>query len=197
MLISYRARLAYLAAPKTASTAIEACLRPDSSLVFQGNAHTKHMNVREYDTFVRPMLRHFGHDDIELCAMIRNPVDWARSWFKYRQRDEELPEFSTRGIDFNTFIDALLSDNKPTFTHYIGTQRDFVTNVAGIVSVEHLYRHDDISNLMKFLEERFEKKLEIQPLNVSPKVDAELSPEYRARLEKAFAADFELYESLG
>ena len=95
MLISYRTGLCYLAAPKTGSTAIEDRLRPACNIILQGNPHTKHINVREYRAHVAPMLRQFGAPDIELCAVIREPLDWLGSWFRYRQRPQEEKRFST------------------------------------------------------------------------------------------------------
>lgn len=196
MLISLQAGLAYLAAPKTGSTAIEDQLRPVSSIILQGNAHTKHLNVREYRSLVQPLLDHVHAPKIELCAVMRHPMDWIRSWYRYRQRENENPEFSTRDIEFETFVEGFLQDEKPTYTHYIGNQYDFLRDEDGEVRVDHLFRYDDIAAFHQFLEERFGREFEFKQLNVSPKVDVVISVDAQMRIERAFKADYELYRTL-
>jgi len=198
MLISYRARLCYLAMPKTGSTAIEHRLRPECNIILQGNAHTKHINVREYRQFLQPALEHLNAPDLELCLIVRAPVDWFGSWYKYRQRNVEEPRFSTKGIDFETFVQALLQTGKrPEYTHYIGTQHEFAQDADERVTVPHLFRHDNMPALHDFLQDRFGKTLEFEQLNVSPKGDLKLSAASRAALEAKYAKDFELYERIG
>lgn len=196
MLISYNAGLAYLAAPKTGSTSIEDQLRPVSSIIFQGSAHAKHLNVREYRSFVRPLLDHIHAPNLELCAVMRHPMDWIQSWYRYRQREDERSEFSTRDTDFDAFIDGFLQDEKPQFTHYIGNQVDFLRDEDGEVRIDHLFRYADITAFHRFLGERFGREFEFRQLNVSPNVDVVISAEAQARVERVFQKDYELYRAL-
>ncbi|MSU90635.1 hypothetical protein GE300_13595 [Rhodobacteraceae bacterium 2CG4] len=196
MLISFPARLCYLAGPKTGSTAIEDQLRPVSSVVLQGTAHAKHLNVREYRALLGPLLQHINVPPPDLCAVMRHPMDWIRSWYRYRQRDGESPGMSTRDIDFETFVDGFLADEKPVFTHYIGTQYDFLRDEDGEVRVDHLFRYDDIDAFYRFLGERFQRPFEFRQMNVSPRVDVVISVDAQMRLERAFARDYELYHRL-
>jgi len=197
VLISYRARLGYLAIPKTGTTAIETCLRPECDIVLQGNAHGKHLNIAEYRRFIAPMLTYLGAPRIELCAVMREPLDWMRSWYRYRQRPEEPEASATRGISFETFIAAVLSPEQPTYTHYIGSQAEFLQGAAEAGLALHLFRHDDIGAFHRFLEERFARKLAFERLNVSPRIEAPLSSASARAFERHFSADFDLYNSIG
>ncbi len=196
MLISIPARLCYLAAPKTGSTAIEDQLRPVSSIVLQGTAHAKHLNAREYETLLGPLFEHISVPMPERCAVMRHPMDWIRSWYRYRQRDGESEELSTRDIDFETFVDGFLADERPKFTYYIGSQYDFLRDEDGEVRIEHLFRYDEIEAFHRFLSERFDRPFEFRQMNVSPKVDVVISVDAQIRMERAFAADYELYHRL-
>lgn len=196
MLISYHARLCYFAMPKTGSTAIEDRLRPECNMVFQGNAHTKHMSVREYHRHLLPVLRLLGAPRIELCAVVRDPVDWLRSWYRYRQRETEEAAQSTKDINFETFVSGLLAETPPEYTHYVGNQFDFLADDDGQIRVEHLFRYDQMHKFHNFLEDRLGKSFEFRRLNVSPRTEAVLSDSLREELGQAFKADFDLYDSI-
>ncbi|WP_112320891.1 hypothetical protein [Oceanibium sediminis] len=196
MIISFKAGLAYLAAPKTGSTAIEAELRPASHIIFQGNAHSKHLTLREYQALVVPLLNHVTAPEIETLAVIREPVDWVRSWYSYRQRPAERPEHSTRGLSFDEFLDGFEADTQAEVTQHIGDQARFVVNEAGDVGVDHLFRYDEMPALHSFLGRRFNRQFAFRPLNVSPRVKLEISPAQRERIERFFPRDVEIYNAV-
>ena len=59
MLVSIKHHLAYLAVPKTGSTAIEQALAPLCDLRFM-RPHAKHLDMRTFERFVLPYLRPCG-----------------------------------------------------------------------------------------------------------------------------------------
>lgn len=196
MIISFKAGIAYLAAPKTGSTAIESQLRPASHVIFQGNAHSKHLTLREYQSLVLPLMEHISAPQLETIAVVREPVDWVRSWYSYRQRPAERPEHSTKDLGFDAFIDGFEAKPKAEFTHYIGDQARFVENDSGEVGVDHLFRHDEVGKLYSFLEKRYNRQFNFRQMNVSPRVKLEISSEQKARIERLFARDVEIYQSV-
>ena len=79
MLVSIRRRLAYIAMPKTGSTALEPVLAPLCDICLVGTA--KHMNMRAFERYMLPYLRYLGLEEVETVCVVREPVDWLGSWY--------------------------------------------------------------------------------------------------------------------
>ncbi|MEM1315331.1 MAG: gamma-glutamyl kinase [Pseudomonadota bacterium] len=197
MLIFPKRKLVLLAVPKTGTTAFEAALEPLADLRFSGAPSVKHATLRKYRRYVRPFLEASGIRGMKTVCVLREPVDWLRSWHAYRQRPEiEGKPHSTAGMSFEAFVEGYLQDPQPEFAH-VGFQSRFVADGEGRPAVDHMFRYDDLDAFKTFLEARFEQALDIPRLNVSPERPAEpLPPELQARLERERAADFEVYRSI-
>ncbi|WP_136682080.1 hypothetical protein [Falsirhodobacter xinxiangensis] len=192
MLILWEPRLAFLATPKTGSTAIEAALEPFAALIAMRPPLLKHTTLYRYQRFIAPYLRAATGEDFATVALIREPRDWLGSWFRYRRRDGVDPEKSTANITFDAFVRAYATTPRPVFAD-IGSQAHFLR--AKDRTTDHLFRHDRIDALTAFLEDRLARRIELPRLNVSPPGDLTLSPEAEGLLRTTFAADYEIYES--
>lgn len=192
MLVFFRQNLAMLAVPKTGSTAYAMALRPRADIVFSGQR--KHVTAVFFHRKFAPFLKDAFDFTPERLAVIRDPLDHARSWYRYRQRDEVKGKRSTRGMSFDAFLDAAISDSPPPCAG-IGSQASFLTLPRRkIVPVHHLFAYDAQDRLKGFLEERFGRMIELKPHNVSPPIEAEASADALARFRAARAEDFALYE---
>ena len=60
--------------------------------------------------------------------------------------------------------------------------------------MDHLFAYERQDLLQDFIEARFGHRVEPQPKNVSPKVEAVLSPDVEAAFRAARPADFALYD---
>ena len=198
MLISTRHRLAYLALPKTGTSSLEAALAPLCDIRFVGSPRAKHMSMPVFERFMLPYLRRIGLDDVETVCVIREPLDWLGSWYRYSSRRAIRREpRSTRGVSFAQFVEGYLADPQPPYARF-GRPSRFVSGRSGKPAVTHLYRYEDLPELVRFLDDRFETRLELPNLKVSPpRDDLELPPALRRRLEAERAEDFALYASLG
>ena len=196
MLISLSNNIAILAMTKTGTTSVEAALAPHCEIAMSGAPSVKHIQFRKFDRFVRPFLSSVGHDSVETACVMRDPIDWLMSWYRYRQRPEITGKpNSTSGINVNQFVDAYVSDDPPSFAN-VGRPSRFVENAEGAVGVDHLFRYDQFDRYVGFLSERFGRRLDIERLNVSPKIPANMEPETRRRLTSFFARDYEIYEAI-
>lgn len=194
MLVFVKQNLAYLAMTKTGSTAIEAAFAPYCDIAMSGNPRLKHMQLRRFNRFVRPMLASYGAEQVETVTTIRHPVDWLSSWFRYRQRSEIAGRpNSTAEIEFNQFVDAYLSDDVPPYAE-VGRQSRFVEAPNGGPSLTYAYRYENLPGLIRFLSDRVGVAPTVERLNVSPPGDPDLSPALLARLKAERAEDFELFE---
>ncbi|WP_417723623.1 gamma-glutamyl kinase [Salipiger sp.] len=193
MLVFWKARLVILAVPKTGTSAYEAALAPHASMAVLDPPELKHAPLYRYNRFFRPMFDKVGGEEMELMAVVREPVSWLGSWFRYRQRGflDGRP-VSTRGMSFDRFVEAYLQDARPPFAD-VGSQATFVEPRPNGTSVRHLFRYEHQERITGFLEDRLGLRLELPRSNVSPQGDPSLSPAIRARLQEVCAADFEVW----
>lgn len=195
MLVFWEQRLAILATPKTGSTAIESALEPLATMAVQRPPVLKHTPVQRFHRFIGPYLEVTSGQPFTLVALMREPRDWLGSWFRYRQRDEGVdPAKSTAGMTFDRFVNAWCDDPQPEFAA-VGSQAKFLQPKAE-KRLDHLFRYEEIDTFVHFLEERLGCEIVLPRLNVSPPGDLNLSPATEARLRKAAARDFALYETL-
>lgn len=196
MLVFWKQRLVYLATPKTGTTAIEAALEPLASVVIQRPPELKHTSVSRYWKYLAPFLEKAADEDFMVVAVMREPIDWLGSWYRYRQRGGIVaPEKSTKGLSFDAFVEGYLSDPQPEFAN-VGWQSRFLVPERG-PGADRLFRYDDMGSFVHFLEERLDCEITLPRLNVSPAGATELSPAVRQRLRSRLARDFALYQSLG
>ena len=194
MLIFLRHRLAFLAVPKTGTTAVEMALRPKAEVIFSRNR--KHINAQRYMRKIGPFLEDTFGIFPEPLAVMRDPVDQIRSWYKYRTADRlKGSDLSSAELSFDDYVRAVISRDPPPFAQ-IGSQFTFLTDDAGEVQVDHLFAYEKQLAFRQFLSERLEDTVEIAPKNISPAIDAPLSDEVAAQLRAARADEFALYDRL-
>lgn len=194
MLVFWKARLVLLAVPKTGTSAYEAALGPYASMSVLDPPELKHAPVYRYNRFFRPMFEKMGVEHMELMAVVREPVSWLGSWYRYRQRDflDGRPT-STRGLSFDQFVEAYTRGERPPYAN-VGSQAKFVEPRPNGTEVSHLFRYENQAAITAFLEERLGLRLDLPRENVSPRADLALSAELEAQLRRKCAADFELWE---
>lgn len=197
MMILWDEKLAFLAVPKTGSTAIEGALAPNSAILFRNPPHLKHMTLVRFVRFFDSYLQNTGINALETMAIIREPVDWLGSWYRYRYREDlRGKRNSTYGISFDSFVQQCCrGDERPAFAK-IGAQANFLSGGDTGLTITHLFRYDQFSTAIDFLEDRVGKALKLSRKNVSLKMELELSAETRSLYQTAFSDDFEIYESL-
>ena len=194
MLVFWDARLAFLATPKTGSTAIAAALESLAAVSIQRPPVLKHTTVHRFRRFVGPYLQAASKADWTLVALMREPRDWLSSWYRFRQREEIESSRSTRAMSFDDFVRGWCSDPRPDFAD-VGSQGRFLRPRQG-QGVDRLFRYEEIDTFVHFLEERLGCEIILPRLNVSPPGLTELSPQTEALLREAAAEDFALYETL-
>ena len=196
MLMFHKAKLVFLAVPKTGTTAYAQALEPLATMVVRDPPELKHAPVYRYNRFFRPMFEKFVGEDLTVVAVMREPIDWLGSWYRYRKRPflDGQPT-STRDIDFDTFVDAYAKGDTPPFAN-VGGQARFLRPHQNGTKVTHVFRYEDQAGLTAFLEERLETQIVTQTINASPKENLDLSEATEAKLRRKFATDFEVYNSI-
>lgn len=196
MLVFANANLVLFAVPKTGSTAYHLALRRKADIVLSGRAGIKHLTVRKYMRHFAPYLSQAHGLAPERAAVIRDPLDYLRSWYRYRQRGDG-PAGAKRVLDlsFDDFVLASLAA-KPVAMAKVGSQHAFVSDSAGQPAVEHLFAYERPAVFRAFLEARLGYAVKPGQKNVSPPVEAPVSDAVLAQLRAARAADFALHDRI-
>jgi hypothetical protein len=196
VLIFWKERLVFLANTKTGSTSIEAALDGMAHVAIRRPPELKHMRARRYRRFMAPLLEQSAGAPFSTLAVMRDPIDWLGSWFRYRQRDEIRDEArSTAEIAFAEFVAAYLSDDPPPYAQ-VGSQAQFLCAEDGATLVDHVFRYETLATFIAFLEDRLGCEITLPRMNVSPRAALDLPGPLRDRLRARFSPDYRLYESL-
>ena len=196
MLVFYNENLVFLSVPKTGTTAYQTALRDRADMVISDPPLLKHAPVYRYNRFLRPMFVNVCAREPELMAVMREPISWLGSWYRYRRRPfmEGKPN-ATHGVSFDEFVQAYLKGKRPDFAN-VGSQAKFLETQPNGCGVTHLFRYEAPERLNAFLEERLGLAVETRRENVSPEMPLELSPKTEAKLRRKCAAEFDLYDSI-
>lgn len=196
MLIFWEQELVFLATPKTGSTAIEVALESLASVAMQRPATLKHLTARQYRAHLSPLLNETARARFTTVALMREPIGWLRSWYRFAQRDElDDPVHALHGCSFDAFAQAYASGDAPGFPR-IDSQSDFLCDAQGHPLVDRVFRYEDMDTFVQFLEDRLDCAITLPRVNVPPAADVNLSAATEARLRSAMGEDFALYAGL-
>ncbi|MCF7726063.1 gamma-glutamyl kinase [Sulfitobacter sp. M220] len=196
MLVFFKERLAFLSVPKTGTTAYETALAPRADMVISEPPMLKHAPVYRYNRFIRPMFLKVCDAELELMAVMREPVSWLGSWYRYRRRPfmQGKPN-ATFDVSFDEFVLAYMKGKKPGFAD-VGSQLNFMASQPNGTGITHYFKYENQDRLKSFLEDRLDVKLDLKSENVSPRMDLHLSQDVEQRLKRKFEQEFELYDSI-
>ncbi|MGR3839889.1 MAG: gamma-glutamyl kinase [Cognatishimia sp.] len=198
MLVFLKEKLVVLAVPKTGTTALATALAPHADILVNDPPELKHAPVYRYNRFFRPMFeKACGVENLDIMAVMREPISWLGSWYRYRQRDflRGKPT-STAELSFDEFILGYLEDEKPAFAR-VGSQAKFLEPRPNGTKAKYIFRYETPQETIRFLEERLDITLDLGRENISPARTLELSPQIEAKLREKYAKDFALYAWLG
>lgn len=194
MLVFWKKNLTLLSVPKTGTTALEAALKPYADIIISSPPELKHLPLYRYNRFMEKMFEAALSRKPETVAVVREPVSWLGSWYRYRQRDELVGNpNSTQGVSFDEFVQEYLK-GKPEPFAIVGSQAKFLTGQNEHQQVDHLFRYEDMSQVVQFFEQRLGTTIDLPWLNTSTSKELILSKGVEHRLRKKRAQDFELYD---
>lgn len=194
MLIFWDKNIVFLANPKAGSTAIGTALEPLANLAVLRPPELKHTNLQSYVRHVAPWLGSINGQSFMTVAVMREPVQWLRSWYRFHIQDDFVePSDSQITPTFPEFVLAYMAPDQQLFQH-IGTQSGFLTFDGKVV--DRIFRYEDMQDLTDFLEDELDCAILLPRINVPPSADVSLDPELEKKLRDFLAADVELYDSL-
>ena len=184
MLVFAKEKLVLLAMPKTGTTALETALAPRSDIVIRNPPNLKHTPAYRYNRFVKPYLEKCGLKDMKLICVVRHPIDWLGSWYRYRQRaDIDGHHHSTKTKTFVDFVNEY-TKGKPAKWAKVGCPTKFLRIDNGEMIVDHLFQYEQMDKLIKFLESRLDFDVMLKQCNVSPNGDLSLNVSTESKLRR-------------
>ena len=108
-------------------------------------------------------------------AIVRNPIDWLGSWYRYRAREDLIGhENSTHGISFDDFVLEYCKGQPAPFAN-VGSQNKFLRINDREIGADHLFQYEQWDKVIAYLEDRLAFKITLKLKNVSPPMALTLS----------------------
>ena len=207
MLLAPGKGFVFLAPPKTATTAIEQAFRPYADVSLQTNPF-KHTKYAQFQRFLEPWLeaKGFPRDSYEVVCVVREPVDWLFSWWRYRSREElarpSHPKHRNYAghLSFEQFVRAYMVSHPGESSvkgdkrfARVGRPSKFAQPRPATPPVDRLFRYERLDLLVGYLNGKVGKEVEVDVRNVSPEQSFDLSEECERDLREFFAPEYELY----
>jgi hypothetical protein len=199
MLISKKYNFAFLSMQKCASSSIEAMLRPHSDIILPVNPF-KHTNYRIYSKYIKPYIEEMaGIGDVETICLVREPVSWLNSWYRFRSRpalrkpSHRNHRNSTYHITFEKFVEQYMAPTPPSYAN-VRTQYDFVRNETGTIGIDTIFCYENIDRFIAYMSRKTGTRLKLGHSNISPRTKKIISPDLEELLRQHIPRDFELHE---
>ena len=195
IIVFIKEKIFILSAPKTGTTSLQAALEPHAYITFRDPPGVKHINLGKYQRQIRKMLENLSDGPFETFGIVRHPLDWMGSWYRYRQRDRLIGhQNSTHGISFDAFLSAHMSQDRPHFAR-VGDQARFFKPRPDDQPLDHLFQYEQLDQAVAFLENRLGRQIQLPQKNVSPKIDLPVSDENYDAFQSYAADQFTLWQS--
>jgi len=196
MIVFIKEKLVVLSAPKTGTTSLQAALEPHASIMFRDPPGVKHINLGKYQRQIRKLIENLADGQIETFGIVRHPLDWMGSWYRYRQRDQlKGHQNSTHGVSFDAFLKAYMSEDRPHFAR-VGDQARFFKPRPNDQPVDHLFQYEQLDQAVAFLENRLGREIQLPRKNVSPQIDLPVSDDCYDRFQRYASDQFTLWNSV-
>lgn len=196
MLVFNHARLVVLSIPRTGTTSFETTYAPYASISIKAPPTAKHYNLLQYERRVLGIadMGDIGAKHYDIAVVVREPLDWLRSWYQYRCRAEiDGHAASCAGIPFERFVEEWLSDAPAEFAH-VGRPTRFIAPTGKGLRVTHVFAHERRDVFARFLE----KRVGVAPIqgiaNQSPPMQIKDPDALRAKIKAAAPDEYALWD---
>ncbi|MEP2773885.1 MAG: sulfotransferase family 2 domain-containing protein [Fulvivirga sp.] len=201
MQLSIKHKFAFLCMPKCASTSIEYVLRDYCDVDIHNPPALKHININTYNQYVKSLYTNKLNfkKKIETFCLMRNPIDWVFSWYRYRSREalsnpsHPMHDRYTGKLSFEEFVNEMIKPNPARYAR-IGNQSNFFS-IKGKKAVDRVFKLEEMNKVEKYLSSKLKIEIAIPKKNVSPKNNMQkvISVEVLSLLESHFEEDFRNY----
>lgn len=204
MFYLYAPGIVMLSATKSGSTSIDRAFSARAALSIPSPPGVKHMTYKGFMADLMPFMESaFGvtRDDLQVVDIMREPVGWVRSWFRYLSR-EQLADpthprhgFYTGNMSFDEFVEIFCSPavanwpmpKNPTWRYL---------DEDGEIGADRLFMYEHLDQCVDWFNERVNGSVRLPHANRSVEREAELSPKSQRLLLKHLAGPLDFYHRL-
>lgn len=191
MLISLSYRFVFIANLKTASTAIEAALRPFSDIALVEARFDKHLPFVDFEERFSWVFDIIPRREFLIFGVLRDPLDYMVSLYNSHcdARFKDIPSLYTGGMTFDNFLTQWAAQNPDQLT----PQHGRFLNKKQEIAVDYIISFDQLPSGLTVIYEKIgiPASLQVPHINISHRrvsVD-ELSPLHRQHIERHLGAD--------
>lgn len=173
MIINFDHKLAFVCTTKCASTSIEKFMRKGERIELTGSPQMKHKDAIFFKKKIKPFLTTaFPDSEFVSFALIREPIFWLMSWWKYRQRPNAPENVKTNNISFNDYVlDFMKPIDQRLPSSKLKYPRNWIIDDDGFVVVDKVFTVDKIEELEAFLTRQTGSEVYLEHLNKSTDTD--------------------------
>ncbi len=178
-------------------------MRPHSDFSLSGNPNLKHIRYHLMDSFIFPLLASSHVKKPFIFAVMREPVSWVESWYRFRGRDELAPPSHPQHhnysghLSFPEYVEAVLQPKPPSYAR-IHSQFHYIRAHDGSVGVDLIIPLEQVNSHVPTLLAKYNIRVANpdERKNVSEKREAAALPApLKARLQAHLRKDVELYNA--
>lgn len=195
MIISIEKKFIFIANLKTASTSIEAALRPHGDIVVRRSELGKHLPYSEIQKRFNWLFKVIDEKEFFKFGVIRDPLDYALSLYKSHRHDKfkDNLKLYTGNMSFDEFIDVWVPNNKGQ----LQPQIDRFIDSKGELSLDQVIIYKDLE---KSFPDAMRKigvpEIVLPRMNVSPDAEINVSDYAKSQIKYLMDRDYKAIKGL-
>ena len=153
------------------------------------------MTYENHQKFVLPLLKIHGSENFTTVAIVREPIEWFSSWYRYYSKLRFKKEnYFTGNISLEEYANTYCTQQDSELFRF-KKQSQIILNGQNKNLISHLFKYSAKNDkLVNFLEKKLERKIHLPHLNNSPKISLNLSEKTKKRLSNVLLDDYKLYK---
>ncbi len=195
-MIFAKPQIVFLAVPKTGTTSLQSVAAKHASINVRHPASMKHSDWGVFERRYKPLFnKHLDDNRWTHMAVVREPIDWLGSWYRYRSRPAlKGSERSTAGLSFAEFLEGYLRKSPPAYAQ-VGQPASLLRNPNGPAGIAHLFAYEHLPQAFAFLEQALGVTLKVPRRNVSPIRPLSAPADLCDRVRQRLSVDQAYYEA--
>ena len=186
--------------PKTGTTSIDKALEKNATIRFAKSKKfgLKHICPSDFQKWQEVLEMQFPGKKFESCCIMREPIDWIRSWYKYRSREAIKNQKTFTGdITFDQYLKSFCEKEVPTKS-LLNQQSRYLFPKKKIL-IDRIFPYEKFNLFLDYLTEKIGQKIEIENKNISPKVEEDkliIKEDTLKMIKKYISLDQKIYSQI-
>ena len=189
--------------PKTGTTSVQKALEKNATIKFgrAGKYGLKHIDAKNFQKWERALKNQFSEEKFVSCCLMREPIDWLRSWYKYRSRTTvKSQRRSTENMTFDKYINNIYEQKiQKNLNRTLFNRQSRFLFPENKILIDRIFPYQNFDSFIEFISRLLDKELEIPKENISPEKDEKdlfVEENTLKKIEKFISFDKEIYDQI-